>query len=318
MGIALPILFLIRAKFHRSKVYKYPLASFLKLAGFGNRSLKGPILFALRATILALAAILVSRPLWVDHVSNVKVDGIDVVLALDMSNSMELLDDPNDPRTRIQVARKEAVNFIKRRLDDQISVVVFGAQSTTMAPLTLDKKMLEEVVSRLKIGDVDPMATNLSEGLALSAVRLKDSKAKSKIIILLTDGHPTGSTQVSMERAIQLAKDLEARVYTIGVGSAHGGYLAVAPGYYQRAMDAGVDFELLEKISKATGGKTFCAQNPKEMEEAYKQIDLLEKTERQSSEYYSYRDIFWPIVTVILAFMFLEVFLASWLWRSVW
>ncbi len=123
---------------------------------------------------------------------------------------------------------------------------------------------------------------------------------------------------VSMDKAIQLAKDLGVKVYTVGIGSPHGGYVAIAPGYYQRAFDGGVDLELLERISKATGGKTFSAHNPKEMEDVYRQIDLLEKTERKSSDYYSYTDIFWPIAWVILICVLLEVLLSSYVWRGVW
>lgn len=318
MCILFPIILLFKIYFFRPKVYRYPLTSFLRGSGVSGASFKGPIMFLVRALIIGLSILLISRLQWVDRIAEVKVNGVDIVLAIDMSGSMELIDDPRDPRPRLTVAKKEAINFIKRRLDDQISIVIFGADSTTISPLTFDKLMLERVVSRLSIGDIDSTSTNLSEGLALSVARLKDSKAKSKIIVLLTDGQPSGKTQVSMERAIQLAKDFEIKVYTIAVGNPDGSYAVVSSGYLHRIGVCSIDFELLEKIAKSTGGMPFVAQNPAEMEEAYRQIDLLEKTERQSNNYFSYTDIFWPIASVILILIFIESVLIGWMWRGLW
>ncbi len=312
------IILLLRFFFHKAPVYRYPLASFLSESKICAKSFRRPIFFIIRALIIGLSILLISRLGWVDKISEVKVNGIDIMLAIDLSGSMEAFDDLKDPRSRLFVAKKEATNFVKRRLDDQIGITVFGANSMTIAPLTLDKIMLERVISRLSIGDVDPVATNLSEGLALSVARLKDSKAKSKIVVLLTDGKPTGQTQVSMERAIQLANDFGVKVYTIGVGSPDGGYVTIAPGYVQRIDISSIDFALLERIAKSTGGTAFVAKNPAEIEEAYRQIDLLEKTERQSNNYFSYKDVFWPIASIILILLFLESLFAGLIWRGLW
>lgn len=318
MCVLFPIILLIKIYVFRPKVYRYPLTSFLRGSGVSGSSLKGPIMFLLRAIIIGLSILLISRLQWVDRIDEVKVNGIDIVLALDLSGSMDFVDDLKDPRSRLFVAKNEAINFVKRRLDDQISIVIFGSNSMTVSPLTFDKVMLERVISRLAIGDVDPISTNLSEGLALSVARLKDSKAKSKIIVLLTDGQPTGTTQVSMERAIQLAKEFEIKVYTIAVGNSDCAYAIAGPGHIQRVNGQSIDHELLEKIAKSTGGIPFVAQNPAAMEEAYRQIDLLEKTERQSNNYFSYSDIFWPIASVILILIFIESVLLGWLWRGLW
>lgn len=314
----LPIIFFLKYKFYKPKIYRYPLAQFLKNSNLGSQSFKRKFLNVLRVITLILLAAMIARPQWQQKLSNAKTEGIDIVLAIDVSQSMECFDDYQDPRKRIDVAKQQAQNFVEKRIDDQIGVTIFGKYAMTIAPPTLDKNMLNQVISRLQINDIDSSCTNLSEGLALAASRLKESKAKSKVVVLLTDGQPTGTTEISMERALQFAKDLNVKVYTIGVGNENGAFFKMPNGAYCQVQEAGADFQLLNKISKSTGGKTFKATNPKEIEDAYNQIDLLEKTEKKTNQYFSYHDIFWPIALAIIALMFLENFLQGFWWRGIW
>lgn len=318
LSLFMPLIFLLKYRLHKPKNYKYPLANFLKTSSVNSQKFKLFFMSLLKVATFILAGLLISRPQWKEQLTDAKIDGIDIVLGIDVSASMEFVDDLRDPRTRIDVAKKQAQNFVEKRTDDQIGVVVFGVYAMTIAPITFDKNLLNQVISRMQIHDIEATSTNLSEGLALAISRLKNSKAKSKIVVLLTDGQPTGPTEISIEKAIQLAKELDVKVYTIGVGGDDGGYIQHFPGSYYKVSEQGVDFELLNKISSNTGGQTFKAKNPKEIEDAYKQIDLLEKTTKHADQYFSYNDIFWPIVGTILALIFLTNFLQAFVWRGVW
>jgi Ca-activated chloride channel family protein len=318
MGLALPIILLLKIKFERTQIYKYPLANFLKL----NLQQRGVwqkwVLFALKAMMFLLGALIIARPQWRESLKNVRIEGIDIVMAIDVSQSMLCFDDLHDRRSRIVVAKQQALDFVNNRLDDQIGITIFGKHALTLAPLTIDKMMLENVISSLEIGDIDDTATNLAEGLALAVARLNNSQAKSKVVILLTDGRPNNQGHVTMEKAIQLAKDLDVKVYTIGIGSEHGGYFESHFGIMQAGGDGGADFVLLEKIAQSTGGKCFSASNPREIAQAYQQIDQLEKKDSQINQYYNCSDIFWPLMLSLLGILLLHNFLQAFIWRGLW
>ena len=274
-------------------------------------------MFCLRAAIISLCVLIAARPQWVDQQSQVDVEGIDIVLSLDISGSMQIFDDLHDRRSRIDVAKSEAINFIEKRINDPIGIVVFGAETLSLVPPTMDKELLRESVSKLKIGDVNPNGTALEQGLASAVARLRNSKASSKVIILLTDGQPTGASAISIEQAIDLAKQYNIRVYTMGVGSEHGGYIE----YFGRVIEAGqqedsIDRALLEHIANETGGKFFHAKSPREIKEIYNTIDQLEKTKQTSnlfSQSYEALSIFlWPLLILLLC----EILLRTWFWRG--
>ncbi len=307
--------FLYRLKFYKSPVYRFPLTSHLKNSGFIKTFFYKKVLFILRVLTLVGLVFLIARPQWVDPETKINVNAVDMILALDISGSMQLFDDLKDRRSRIEVAREEAIRFIEKRSNDPIGIVLFGGEVISRCPLTLDKHILKEIIGGLEIGFLNPDATLLGSGLATSVNRLRNSKARSKIIILLTDGVPSPE-RISIEVAIALAKRFSVKVYTIGIGSKTGGYGVGPFGQIVRA-DASIDMHLLEKIAKETGGHAFRANNPKEMREIYNTIDKLEKTDLETNIFHNYHEAFESFIWMILFFFALELFLRLFKWQGV-
>jgi len=247
--------------------------------------------------------------------SIMQVEGIDIVLTLDVSGSMQIFDDLRDRRQRIQVAKDEAVRFIEKRIDDPIGVVIFARDSISRCPLTLDKNILRQVVGELELGYINPDGTSLGTGLATAVNRLRKSKAKSKIIILLTDGEPTPE-KVSPESAIDLAKQFGIKVYTIGIGNEKGGYIQ-HPFLGVHEVGISLNTQLLKKIANETGGMFFRASNPKQLREIYNKIDALEKTEYQTDIFHKFYEAFLSFIWVVLLLLGLELFLRLFIWRGV-
>lgn len=311
---------IVAAKWFMRKqfTYRYPLAGLISRWRGNRRSMKPVVMVVLRAGAILLCCLLAARPQWVDRRSQVTIDGINIVLALDISGSMELFDDLTDRRSRIEVAKTEAISFLEKRLNDPIGIVVFGAETLSLVPPTMDKALLKEAIAKLSVGYVNPDGTALEQGLASAVARLRNSKAKSNVIILLTDGKPTGSSAMSIEQAIDLAKQYKIKVYTMGIGSENGGYIE----YFGRVMEAGrqdsaIDRALLERIASETGGKFFHAKNPREVRTVYETIDKLEKTQQTSNVFSHYHEALWPFVWLLLAFVGIEVLVKAWLWRGI-
>ncbi len=227
--------------------------------------------------ILAFSAIVVAlaRPQTSSSMETISSSGIDIIVSLDVSTSM-LAEDfkPN----RIEAAKKQAIEFIDKRPNDRLGLVVFAGESFTQCPITVDHVVLKNLVSTVTSGMVED-GTAIGMGLATAVTRLKESKAKSKVIILLTDGvNNTGI--IAPLTAAEIAKTFGVRVYTIGVGS-HG----TAPypvktsfGTQYRNVEVQIDDALLTDIAKMTGGKYFRATNNKGLNDIYSEIDELEKT----------------------------------------
>jgi Ca-activated chloride channel family protein len=261
-------------------------------------------------------ATLIARPQWGDTKSHVDVEGIDIMLAIDISGSMQLFDDLQDRRSRIEVAKQEAINFIKNRPNDPIGIIVFGADTLSVAPPTLDKTMLTEAVKSLRIGFVNENGTALEQGLATAVARLRSSKTKNPIIILLTDGQPTGHSAVSIDQALAFAKEYIVKVYTIGIGRERGGYIE----HYGRVFpqqDSGVDKALLPNIAQETGGHFFMAQSPEEMRQIYAKINELEKTKQTVELFSTYYEAFWHCMIILLCLLALETGMALFVWRGI-
>jgi Ca-activated chloride channel family protein len=230
---------------------------------------------------------------------------------------MQLFDDLKDRRQRIDVAKKEAINFIKKRHDDPIGIVIFAADALSHCPLTLDKQILTRIVQKTKLGMINPSGTSLGTGLATSVNKLKHSKSKSKIIILLTDGQPTPHTeQVSVDTAIDLAKQFGIKIYSIAIGNKKGAFVQSAFGFIEKVPDS-VDESLLKKIAQQTGGKYFRANNPNDMKQIYETINKLEKTEYQTNLFSRYYEAFATFIWPILLLLFLNLFLTLFTWRGI-
>lgn len=296
----------------RSVMYKYSLVGQLYQAGLGSSHPYKKVLNILRILSLLVLAILIGKPQLVDYRSHMHVEGIDIVLALDISGSMRFQDYEDDHRPRIEIAKDEAKYFVDKRDNDAIGLVVFGNDAVTRCPLTVDKKIIKEMIDDLHIGLVDPDGTLLCTGLMTAFNRLKQSEATSKIVILLTDGEPSQNDEAP-ETVIAIAKQLRIKVYTIGIGSEEAGYM-FHPLYGQIAARPSINKALLHTIATETGGMFFNARNAQEMRTVYTTIDALEKTEYKTDIYNNYYDVFMPLLWIVLLLIGCEIILSSLVW----
>lgn len=224
---------------------------------------------------LVFLIVALARPQTSSTRKEVQTEGVDIILALDVSTSM-LAEDlkPN----RIEAAKKNAEKFIDSRLNDRIGLVIFSGESFTQCPITIDHSILKSLIDKIKSGMIED-GTAIGMGLATSVARLKDSKSKSKVIVLLTDGI-NNMGFISPQTAADIAHTYGIRVYTIGVGTR-----GMAPypfktqfGIQYQNVDVQIDEGILKLIAKITGGKYFRATNSKSLETIYREIDALEKT----------------------------------------
>ncbi|MDR3646590.1 MAG: VWA domain-containing protein [Candidatus Babeliales bacterium] len=300
-----------KLKFFKAVTYKYTLTSLLKKNAV-TKNYANSILFFLRACSLLILIILIAKPQFVDTKSKINVEGIDIVLALDVSGSMQCFDDLKDRRSRIDIAKEEAIKFIEKRHDDQIGLVLFGKYTVSRCPLTLDKNILYQIIDDYKIGEINAEGTVLALAISNAANRLKYSKAKSKIVILLTDGEPS-PPDIEPQIAINIAKKLGVKIYTIGIGNINGGYIDhPMMGIYQG--NSSLNTRLLEQIAIQTGGKFFLAQNATDMQNIYDTIDKLEKTDYETTIYTKYHDFFIPLIFMAIFFLLLELILTTFIW----
>lgn len=260
--------------------------------------------FVLRCCALTLLVVAMARPQSSEFGSESTTEGIDIMLALDVSGSMLARDFTPD---RMEAAKETAAQFIVDRPDDRIGIAVFAGESYTQSPLTTDKRTLQSLVTQIRSGFVDD-GTAIGSGLATAVNRLRESDARSRVIILLTDGvNNTG--QIAPMTAAEIAKTYGIRVYTIGVGT-HG--TAPIP-YYDRFgntvfMDAPVEIDekMLTDIAAMTGGEYFRATDNNSLREVYGRINQLEKTKIETNEFTKYHELFARYALLALALLTLE------------
>ncbi len=265
----------------------------------------------MRSLVLIVLAFLIAKPQLVDSRSNVNVEGIDIVLVLDVSGSMQFQDYDDDNRSRFDVAKAEAIRFVQKRKNDAIGLVIFGKDAVSRCPLTFDKPMLKSVVDEMEIGTIDPDGTMLITAMIAAVNRLKHSKATSKVMIALTDGEPSeGDMDPSV--AIEIAKKLGIKIYTVGIGSEEE-QLLMHP-LYGVISKPKVNKELLTQVAHSTGGQYFMAHNARDMRNIYDTIDALEKTEQETPVYSALYDVFIPFVFFLIGMVLLELLLSSFVW----
>lgn len=276
-----------------------------------------PLLFALRLLALSSLIIAMARPRKVDISSQTKsTKGIDIVMAIDVSGSMLAKDlKPN----RMEALKKVAENFVSGRPNDRIGIVVYAAEAYTKTPVTSDKAVIQQAIESIKYDNVLQDGTGIGMGLTTAVNRLKDSKAKSKVIILLTDG-VNNAGFIEPETASQIAKEYGIKVYTIGIGT-NGNALfpyAYAPngGFLFRMMPVEIDVSLLQTIAKNTGGKYFRASSNSKLESIYNEINKLETTEIQELKFYDYDEKYRPFVWIAGILVLLEFGLRNTVYRS--
>lgn len=307
---------LYRLKFYQSPVYKYPAIRIFLGSNFIRSNFFKKILMILRITTLAGLLFLIMRPQWVDERSKVNVEGVDIVLAIDVSGSMEYIDDLSERKPRIDVAKAEAIRFIEKRPNDPIGIVMFGMEAISRCPLTLDKVILKEIVGSIQIGEIDQRGTWLGTGLATAINRLRNSKSKSKVVIMLTDGAPTPPERIEPDVAVEMAKQFNIKIYTIGIGNEKGCFVNHPIFGWQQIPEYSLNVKLLRDIAQKTGGKFFKAGNSKEMRLAYDTIDKLEKTKIESELFHNFYEAFLTFIWIILALLGIEFLLRFLIWRG--
>ena len=258
----------------------------------------------LRLMALAVGIVALARPVEEHSSTETSTEGIDIVLAMDISGSMLACDFEPD---RITAAKQLASEFASERVGDRISVVAFAGEAFTQCPLTSDKASVGTMLSRLRSGVVDD-GTAIGNGLATAINRLRESSAKSKVVVLLTDG-VNNRGQISPIMAADIARDMGIKVYTIGVGTKGQAPMPVMDKYGNKSypmVKVEIDEQLLKNISKTTGGEYFRAVDNKALEEIYARINEMEKSELQITHYTSYEELYFGWLLLMFLLLALE------------
>lgn len=285
---------------------KLSTASFLQGGRKTFRHWLRHLLFAMRLAVIALVIIVIARPQNVDKWQSSTTEGIDIVMALDISGSMLARDFSPD---RLEASKNVATEFISGRPYDRIGLTVFSGESFTECPLTTDHAVLINLLREVKSGIIED-GTAIGVGLATAINRIKDSDAISKVIILLTDGvNNRGS--IDPVTAAEIAKTFGIRVYTIGVGSmGYADYPVQTPfGIQYQKMQVEIDEALLRKIADLTGGQYFRAVDNTSLEKVYNEIDKLEKSKIETREHSKREEVFMPWALAAAILLSLELLL---------
>jgi len=271
-------------------------------------------LFVLRMLAVALLIIAFARPQSNKSGEDISIEGIDIILTIDISQTMQAEDfHPN----RLEAAKDVASTFIDSRPNDRIGLVVFSGRSFTQCPLTIDHAVLKNLFKGVKTGMIDDERTAIGSGLATAISRIKDSKAVSKVIILLTDGQ-NNTGEIDPMTAAEMAKVFGIRVYTIGIGTYGEAPLAVqtpfGPQYV--TIKADIDENLLKQISGSTNAKYFRATDKKKLQEIYTEIDKLEKSKIDVLRFSNKKEEFMPWVLLAGLLFIIEIILKYTFFRT--
>ncbi|EJU17825.1 double-transmembrane N-terminal domain protein [Porphyromonas sp. oral taxon 279 str. F0450] len=314
--LLLPALLIIYIVWRRRQQASLRVPSLLFISGVrgGPRVYLRHVLFALRLLALGLIIVALARPQSSSSWSEDRVEGIDIMLTMDISTSMLAMDfQPN----RVEAAKEVAMRFIANRPNDNIGLVVFAGESFTACPLTQDHATLINRLREMTTGIIADQ-TAIGSGLATAISRLKDSKTKSKVIILLTDGaNNTGN--ISPKMAADLAKTFGISIYTIGVGSGAGEapYPIQTPlGTVVRNMPVDLDEPTMQQIADVSGGAYFRATDNESLAAIYKKIDQLEKTKLSTRNYHTTYEEFFIFVLAAAFLLLLEYLLRSTILRT--
>ncbi len=282
---------------------RFPLLSVLVQSGTGWRTRLLPVLTGLRAVGIAFLVVALARPQDSTQREETEMEGIDIVLTIDVSGSMEAQD--LEP-TRLQASKAVVQEFIKRRKNDRIGAVIFAEQAYTLCPLTLDYSILATLINQVKIGMISGNATAIGNAVGVSTNRLRKSDAKSKTIILLTDG-TSNAGNISPEQASLFAQTLGIKIYTVLMGTKDQASVAHGLDFFKQqilgARNVPINPELLIKMSEDTGGAFFEATDRKGLESSFHAIlDALEKS-RIADQGVVYGEVFerylWPALILI-------------------
>ena len=273
-------------------------------------------LFAARMLTIGLLILAIARPQARSSWKDISTEGIDIVISMDISASMLAQDfKPN----RLEASKKLAVEFIDGRPNDRIGLVIFSGESFTQCPLTSDHAVIKNLFEGIKTGMVND-GTAIGMGLANAISRIKDSKAKSKVIILLTDG-VNNQGSIAPETAADIAKTFDVRVYTIGIGTEGKALSPIARypdgSYDYDYVDVQIDEKMLGEIASKTGGKYFRATDNKKLKQVYQEIDRLEKTKFEEKSFTNKEERFFPFALLAGLFFLIEILLRYTVFRSI-
>ena len=294
---------------------KYSSLAFIKRADRRRSGRHVHVLFGLRSLALIALIIAFARPQTGVTAENVTTDGIDIVMALDVSTSMLAEDlEPN----RIEAAKQVAADFVSGRRNDRIGLVVFAGDAFTQAPLTLDYGVVSTILSELETGIIED-GTAIGMGLATAVKRLQNSDASSKVIVLLTDGRNNRGA-IDPVTAAQMAQALDIRIYAIGAGTQGVARVPVDDPLFGRRyaqMRVDIDETTLQETATLTGGRYFRATDRESLEQIYAEIDELETTEIDVEQFTRYGELFHIPLLVGLGLLVLEVGLARTVMRKI-
>jgi len=287
-----------------NEVDKIPVSFMLRL----SKLLPFVKIVSLSLLILALA-----RPQWGDKKINVTTEGVNIILALDLSESMRALDFKKDKKivTRLEAVKGVVSDFIMKREGDRIGMVVFGSNAYTQLPLTRDYNTIAFILDRLEIGAAGPR-TAIGDAIGISLKRLEDIQSKSNIIILLTDGK-SNSGELSWQDAAGIAKERNVKIYTIGVGTKGEAPFLVDGLFGKRYVYQKVDVDLdaLRQIALTTSGSFFAAENIASLEKIYGMINQLEKTKVDVEKWVEYKELYPNFLTTGLILLFIYIILIN-------
>ncbi len=271
------------------------------------------IIFGFRVLAVTLLIIALARPQSVDKWEDISTEGIDIVMSLDISSSMLARDFKPD---RLEASKELATEFISGRSDDRMGLVVFSGESFTQCPLTTDHAVVINMMRDIQTGMIED-GTAIGMGLATAINRLKDSKAKSKVIILMTDG-VNNMGEIAPVTAAEIAQSFNIRVYTIGVGSrGMAPYPVQTPyGRQYRNMKVEIDEEVLKDIAEITDGKYFRATDNNQLKQIYQEIDKLEKSKIDVKEFRKKSEEYLLFVIIAGVLLLIEVLVSNTLLRG--
>jgi len=295
----------------------------MKLSGFENleerpgssRVWMRHLLAVLRMAVVALIILVLARPQSSNQWEQVSTEGIDIVLCMDVSGSMRAMDfRPN----RLEASKNVGIEFVNAREDDRFGLVVFAGESFTQCPMTTDRAVVVNFLKEIDFGVIED-GTAIGMGLATAVNRIRESKAKSKVIILLTDG-VNNRGDVGPVTAAEIAAGMGIRVYTIGVGSKGTAPIPVQDMFGRtvtRDMPVEIDEDVLKKIAEVTGGTYFRATDNNKLREIYQEIDQLEKTRLDVKHFNKKKEEYFPFLLAAMLILLLEILLRYTIFRTI-
>ena len=290
---AVPLLVWVEVRLASRRRPSVAFPDAIAVAAVAGRSAawKGYAKLATRAALIALLVVALARPQSGSGSESVLTEGIDILLVVDVSGSMRTED--WQPTNRLEVAKGVVADFIAGRTTDRIGMVVFAAQAFTQCPLTLDYNVLQDLLKTVRVGMIDENSTAIGMAIATGANRLRESEAKSRIMILLTDGR-NNAGEVDPLTAARAAKALGIKIYTIAAGTPKGGPMPVDdPVWGRRYVNAPTEIDegTLREIASVTGGRYFRAKTEGMLAEVYEEIGELEKTKIEVKHYTTYTEL---------------------------